>query len=401
KRLTDKYNSITIPDYLASHFKSQSKTIRIISASALCLFVTIYVSAQIDATGKAFESFLEWNYFIGAIVGFFIVAVYITSGGFVAVAWSDLFQGLVMLLGLLLLPFVALNTTAGEGGEGFIQGIRKIDPVLLSLWGEGGLTLKNLLTVVGLIAIGIGFMGSPQIFVRFISIKDEENINQGRWIAIAYTLLATVSAVFIGMIGRYIFTETGQDPEKVLGSGADRVLPMLVEETMPLIIVSVYIAAVLSAIMSTIDSLLVVASSAVTRDFYQQLLHPEQKEEKLGSLSRKVTITLALIALAIAMSVAILSPSRTVFWFVIFGWSGIAATFCPVMILSLFWKRYNSNGALASMISGFACVPIFKFLIPNIPKIGAYFSELGELFPSFMISLLVRITISLLSSKRK
>ena len=124
----------------------------------------------------------------------------------------------------------------------------------------------------------------------------------------------------------------------------------------PTVVVGIFVAAVLAAIMSTIDSLLVVASSAVTRDIYQQTLHPERAGDTLTGLSRRVTLTLAVVAAAIAMSVAILVPGRTIFWFVIFGWSGIAATFCPMIVLSLCWRRYNAHGAMASMVAGLVAI---------------------------------------------
>jgi len=242
--------------------------------------------------------------------------------------------------------------------------------------------------------IGIGFMGSPQVFVRFMSIRNEEEINKGRWVAVVYTLLATGSAVLIGMLGRYMFTDAEQDVVKVLGSGAEQVLPVMVEHIFPITLVGIYIAAVLSAIMSTIDSLLVVASSAVTRDFYQQIWNPQLKEENMAKISRIVTILLAMFALGIALTVAVVSPTRNIFWFVIFGWSGIAATFCPVMILSLFWKNFTARGAMASMVIGFLCVPFFKFLAPLIPEIGIYFEKLGELTPSFFMAFIFGILIS-------
>jgi len=146
--------------------------------------------------------------------------------------------------------------------------------------------------------------------------------------------------------------------------------------------------------MSTVDSLLVIASSAITRDFYQKIFHPEIKEEDLARTSRFVTLGIALFSLTLAMIVSVTTPERTIFWFIIFGWSGIAATFCPVIILSLFYKAYNEKGAIASMISGFLCVPLFKFVMPLIPTIGIYFTELAELFPSFLISIIAGILVS-------
>ncbi|WP_103863575.1 sodium/proline symporter [Aquimarina sp. I32.4] len=398
KELSDKYRSITIPDYLVSRFKSRSNTLRIVAATALSLFVVIYVSAQIDATGSAFESFLGWDYFTGAIVGFIIVLAYVFTGGFVAVAWSDLFQGLVMLLGLILLPIVAYFSISSN--VSISEELTKLDPSFLSIWGGGEFTLLDFFTILGFLSIGIGFMGSPQLFVRFMSIKDTAEIKKGRWVAIVFTLLTDSCAVLIGVYGRYLLTSIGQDPETILGNGAQNVLPLLVEHIMPLTLVGIYIAAVLSAIMSTIDSLLVVASSAISRDFYQQIFKPKKTEKELAKISKIITLILALLALMIAMIVAITIPGRTIFWFVIFGWSGIAATFCPTMILSLSWEKFNEKGAIASMITGFLSVPLFKFVFTNLEGVGEYFEKLGELAPSFLLALIVGIIVSFTTSRK-
>ena len=237
-------------------------------------------------------------------------------------------------------------------------------------------------------------MGSPQVYVRFMAIESENEIEKGKWVAIIYTLLTDTGAVMIGILGRYILTKTGQDPEAVLGIAGENVLAMLLNKVMPMFIIGVYIAAVLSAIMSTVDSLLVVASSAVSRDFYQQIVRPDIDENSLMGLSKKVTLVLAFLALAVALLVSILSPDRTVFWFIIFGWSGIAATFCPVIILSLFWDGYTENGAIASMITGFLCVPIFKFIIPAIDNIGIYFDKLDVMLPSVLLAVIAGVATS-------
>ncbi|OUS00788.1 sodium:proline symporter [Flavobacteriales bacterium 33_180_T64] len=397
KKLTDKYQSITIPDYLVSRFKSKTNTLRIVAATALSLFVIIYVSAQIDATGTAFESFLGWNYFTGAIVGFIIVLAYIFSGGFVAVAWSDFFQGLIMLVGLVLLPIVAYFSISSE--VSISQELLKLDPWFLNIWGEGGFNTLNFFTILGFLCIGLGFMGSPQLFVRFMSIKSTAEIKKGRWVAIVFTILTDSCAVLIGIYGRYLLTSVDADPEVILGNGAQNVLPLLVERIMPLTLIGVYIAAVLSAIMSTIDSLLVLASSAISRDFYQQIFKPNKTEEELAKISKIITLVLAVFALIIAMIVAVAIPGRTIFWFVIFGWSGIAATFCPTIILSLFWKKFNEKGAIASMITGFLSVPLFKFVISSIDNIGIYFEKLDVLGPSFILAIIVGVIVSKVSNK--
>lgn len=392
KRLTDKYDSITIPDYLESHFKSKTFTLRKIAAIALAIFVVIYVSAQIDATGSAFESFLGWNYYAGAIVGFLIVLAYIFLGGFVAVAWSDVFQGILMFLGLMMIPIVALITLPNISEIG--STLQDIDPDLLNIWGPGGMNAMNFMTILGFSMIGLGFLGSPQVFVRFMSIKSEAEIKKGTWVAIIYTILTDAAAVTIGIIGRWLFTSPGEDPELVMGNAAQNILPMAVDYFFPTLIVGLYIAIVLSAIMSTVDSLLVVGSSALSRDLYQKVFHPDIEEKKITRYSRYITLIMAVLALSLAMIVAVITPDRTIFWFVIFGWSGIAATFCPVIIMSLFWQGLTEKGAISAMVAGFLSVPIFKFVVAELPKVGPYFEKLDVMAPSFVVAFIVGIVVS-------
>lgn len=398
KRKSDSYDAITIPDYLQSHFKSTTNTLRILSASVLSIFVIIYVSSQIDATGIAFESLLGMNYFAGALLGFGIVLVYIFIGGFVAAVWSDMFQGLLMFFGLVLLPIVVWFSM--DHGQGIISGLNSIDPALTDIWGGHEDVWMNVFTILGFSMIGLGFLGSPQVYVRFMSIRNEEEIDKGKWVAIAFTFLTDAAAVTIGILARVLFTKSGQDPEAIFGIGATDVLKLMTENFLPYVLVAIYVAIVLSAIMSTIDSLLIIASSAITRDFYQKIFHPEIKDEDLTKLSRIVTIVMALIALAIAMTIAILSPERQVFWVIIFGWSGIAATFCPVIILSLFWKGYTEKGAIASMVAGFLSVIVIKFVFQNLEGVGPYFQALDVLAPSFAVAMIFGWIFSKLDTKK-
>lgn len=385
KRLTDKYDSVTVPDYLESHFKTKTHWLRGISATVLSIFVVIYVSSQIDATGIAFESMLDMNYYYGAILGFIIVLVYIFVGGFVAVVWSDLFQGVLMFLGLVALPIVAWLSM--DIGDGIVPELHKIDPSLTSIWGGQSDLGLNIATILGFAAIGLGFLGSPQVYVRFMSIKNEAEITKGSKVAIIFTFLTDFAAVSIGILARLFFTEVGQDPETILGIGGADVLGMMTEHFLPLVLTAIYVAIILSAIMSTIDSLLVMASSAIVRDFYQKIFRPELTNSQLTTTSRWVTLTIALLALGLAMAIALVAPDRQVFWVIIFGWSGIAATFCPVIILSLFWKAYSEAGAIASMISGFVSVAVVKFVLQESETYGVYFEKMDVLLPSFLVAM--------------
>ncbi len=390
KRITDKYKSITIPDYLVSRFKSKSNNIRILSSLFLSFFIIIYVSAQIDATGSAFEAFLDWNYFFGAIAGYSVVLLYILFGGFIAVAWSDLIQGSLMFIALCLLPiigFMSLDISMWEK-------IESIDSGLVSIWGSGGFNTINVATIIGYLCIGLAFLGSPQIFVRFMSIKNENQINKGKWVAILFTLITDSAAVMIGILARYFFTDLGSDVEAILGNNGQNSLILMVEHLLPVLFVGIYMAVVLAAIMSTVDSLLVLASSAIVRDIYQKTINPNIKIHHLTKISRISTFIMASIALIVAILVALSTPERTIFWFVLVGFHGIAASFCPTIILSLFWKGFTEKGAISSMIVGFLGVLFFKFIMPKVDYIGIYFEKIAELAPALLLGLITGYVVS-------
>lgn len=411
KRLSDRYDSITVPDYLESRFRDSGHWLRLIAAGALVIFVPIYAGAQVFATGDAFNSFLGWDHLVGAAVGFVVVMLYITQGGFTAVVWSDVFQGSLMFLGLVTLPIVILMEAGGM--TNIVESLRSIDPHLLSLHGpgvadavtgitepaSGGWTTATIVSIIGLAAIGIGFWGSPQVFVRYISMRNEKQIVPGMLTAITWTLFADSGAVLVGVFGRAIFSSDQ------LGGDHEAILPFAAMELLPAFFSGVFIAMVLSAIMSTIDSLLVVAASAGVRDYWQKTRHPDMSDEKLVSLSRKVTIGLSLVAFAIGMGLLLRDREKPLFWIIIFGWSGIAATFCPTMILSLFWSKLTSLGAKCSMIAGFMGVPLFSFVVPPVmvragyEEIASYLVSLDVLLPSFIIGFAVAVIVSLLDKK--
>ncbi len=408
KRLTDQYDSITIPDYLESRFRDTGHWLRLIAAGALLIFVPIYAGSQVFASGGAFHSFLDWNHYWGAAFGFGIVLIYITRGGFTAVVWSDIFQGSLMVLGLVVLPIVGFLEIGGV--TNIVESLRSIDPDLLSLHGpgpaaeitkvvvpnSGAWNTSAIFAIVGLVAIGIGFWGSPQVFVRFISMKSEKSILPGTATAIIWTLLADSGAVLIGIIGRAMFNND------ILPADNETVLSVMSEALLPAFFVGMFIAMVLSAIMSTIDSLLVLASSAAVRDYWQKTKHPEMSDEQLMSTSRKLTLLLAVIAFGVGMSLLLIDKDKQIFWVVIFGWSGIAATFCPTMILSLYWSKLTARGAKCAMVAGFMGVPIFSFAIGPLLKamdmhdIAGYLAALDVLLPSFIIGFTVAVVVSLM-----
>ena len=236
--------------------------------------------------------------------------------------------------------------------------------------------------------------------------KSEDEIKKGAWTAVIWTIIADSGAVLIGMAGRAVFftkervNDVAVEAKAVctpdhLGTKCEDVLSYVVDGQLPAFFVGLYIAIVLAAIMSTSDSLLVLASSALVRDWYQKVRHPNAPDESLVRVSRIATVSLAMLALGISVMVALLTESRSVFWFVIFGWSGIAATFCPVLILSVFWTGLTRRGAITGMLVGFVSVIFFKFGAPHIPTAGPYFVALDVLPPAFLCSGLFAVIVSL------
>ncbi|MCA9298344.1 MAG: sodium/proline symporter, partial [Phycisphaerales bacterium] len=395
KRLSDQYDSVTIPDYLESRFRDEGHGIRKIAAIALLVFVPIYAGSQVFATGQAFNAFLGMNHFLGAAIGFAVVLLYITKGGFIAVVWSDVFQGTLMVVGLVLLPIVGLMEIGGVSNV--VDSLRSHAPEALSFTAGKEWSPLVIMTIVGFAAIGIGFLGSPQVFVRFVSLRSEKEIVPGALVALTWTILADSGAVLVGIIGRAIYLDVS-----AIGDSHEDILPFMSSDLMPPFIAGLFIAMVLSAIMSTIDSLLVVASSAGVRDYWQRVLHPDMDDSRLIRLSERCTLVLALIAFVIGMGILLYDKENGVFWVIIFGWSGIAATFCPVMILSLVWSGLTARGVMVGMILGFLCVPFFKFAVPaiataaNVEVVNAYLSALDVLLPAFLVSGTGAITVSLL-----
>ncbi|MEM0983870.1 MAG: sodium/proline symporter [Planctomycetota bacterium] len=424
KRLCDHYDAITVPDYLEARMRDAGHGLRIISALSLLILVPIYAGSQVFAAGQAFNSFFGWNELLGASIGFAIVLVYTTGGGFTAVVWSDVFQGSLMLIGLVALPIVGVMEAGGV--TNIIETLRGIDPDLLSWHGPGPVPDDayvpppetgswNALTITkifGFAAIGIGFMGSPQVIARFLSLKSEKEVSKGAAAAVLWTILADSGAVLVGIVGRglYEWTILQPDPALIETGTSEKILPHMAEVLLPSFLTGAFIAMVLSAIMSTVDSLLVVASGAAVRDYWQKIKRPDMPDDKLVRTSKILTLILALIAYGIGMALLANNPDKPVFWVIIFGWSAIAATFCPTVILSLFWRGLTTAGAKASMVAGFIAAPTLTLTLNDplaqytstplfnalgIPDAASYILALDILLPSFVIGMIVAVAVSL------
>ncbi|HIC15081.1 MAG TPA: sodium/proline symporter [Gemmatimonadetes bacterium] len=375
KEYTDRFDSITVPDYLTDRFRDTSHVFRWISALIILSMVMAYTAAQLTGSGKAFDSFLGTGYTEGVWIGLGIVLFYTTVGGFKAVAYSDFLQGVLMLGCLLTLPFVGI--AAAGGWSEMIAGLEAADPALLRPMGQYGVGPAGIASAFGFVAIGFAFLGSPQLLTRFMAARDQKQIIEGGFWAVLCVIGFDVGAVLGGMSGRTLFPGLA-DPETIL--------PEMSAALFPEFFTGVFLVVVLAAIMSTVDSLLLLASSVVVRDILQKAMGIEASERTLSNLARAVTVVIGAVGLLVA-----LTEPRAIFYFVLFAWSGIACAFTPVVICSLFWKRTTKPGAVAGMIGGFVVTVVWTIWFKE------RFFDLYEMVPGFIVGFACTIVVSLMT----
>ena len=378
KRYADQADAITLPDVLAAKFNDKNHILRRISVLIILVMVMIYVAAQMVATGKAFDGFTDLNYAWGVAVGATIIIAYTLVGGFKAVAWTDLIQGVLMLLGLIILPVVSIN--AGGGWEAISNKLMAQDPGLLSPWGPEGKSTLAMIGIVSFVAIGIPFMGVPQLMVRFMSARSEKSLVPAMSISVLVIFLFDIGAVLTGMAGRALFPGL-EDPEAIL--------PLMSNAMLPEWMAGVMMVVVLAAIMSTVDSLLILASSTVVRDYMQKIRGSALSDKALANRGKLLTLVIGVIGIGFA-----LQQSPMIFWLVVFAWNGLGAAFGPPLLCGLWYPKTNLKGAVAGMLGGFITTVAWVLLLKS------HFYNLSEIIPGFLVGLLLTIIVSHTSSRK-
>jgi len=379
RAFTEKLKSLTIPDYLEDRFTDKTHVIRAISTSVITIFMVSYVSAQFVASGKILSETFGWNYYTALIVGVIILTFYTMMGGFFAVAWTDVFQGMLIVMIIVFLPIVGIIKLGGLNQV--FEKIGTINPNTLSpTFGYTG--LLTLVFISASMSWMFGYAGQPHILTRYMAIKEKRKIRQSTLIGTIWVILSLWGAVLIGLIGLAYFTSI-PDPEKVM--------PLLALNLLPRWVAGIVIAAITAAIMSTADSQLLVATSAITEDVYHKLINPKASHKKLVFLSRVTVVLLALFAFLLALE------GGVIYFLVAFAWGGLAAAFGPLIILSLWWKKTTKQGAIAGMITGALTVIIWD-------KLGVSSSMPTELiipgmFPAFFLSLFAIVIVSLITQR--
>lgn len=375
---TEKLRSVTIPDYLEDRFGDRSHVIRAISTSIIALFMISYVSAQFVASGKILSEAFSWDYTTSLILGAVILTFYTMMGGFFAVAWTDVFQGLLMVAVLFLLPIVVVIRIGGL--DKLFSWIGSVNPSLNSItFSYSG--IASLIFIAGSLSWMLGYTGQPHILTRYMAIKDRKRLREATAIGTVWALISLWGAVIIGLAG-VVYIGNLTDPEKVM--------PALALKLLPRWLAGVVIAAITAAIMSTADSQLLVAASAIVEDVYHKLIKRDADQKSLLIISRIVVLVLALISFILAME------GGVIYLLVAFAWGGLASSLGPVILLSLWWKGITKEGAIAGMISGALTVIIWDKFVGK----GILYPSVPGMLPAFFISLIFIVLTSLLIKKR-
>lgn len=375
KRLADSSDSITVPDVLAARFNDRRHVLRGIAVVIILAMVCAYVTAQLVASGKALGSFMGLDYPVAVVVGAAIVIAYTFVGGYKAVVYTDVAQGLLMLGGLIALPLVAI--AAAGGWHNVTDSLAMQDPSLLRMWNGGG--VPEWVAVVSFLAVGLPFIGVPQLLVRFMSARDAAELKKARVLSVVVILLFDAGAVTAGMAGRALFP--GLDD-------AETIYPVLSSQLFPPLLAGVMMVIVLSAIMSTVDSLLLMASSAVVRDTVQKIAGSRMSDRVLARYGKLATLLIGVIGIFLA-----LEEVRVVFWFVLFAWSGLGAAFGPVILCMLYYRKTTLAGAAAGMLGGFLTSVLWVFFF----KSSTF--ELYEIIPGFAVGILLTLVVSRLTAE--
>ena len=384
-------NSLTLPEFFGNRYQDKKKILLGVSSVIICIFFLVYTASALASGGKLFNAVFGIDYHVAMIIGAVVILLYTFMGGFLAVCTTDFIQGMLMLIGLLVVPIVAWGFVGGDFSNLLAQsGVNSEHYMSLFYNGDHPITVTEILSNL---AWGLGYCGMPHILVRFMAIKNEKELKKSSVIAIVWVVISLTFAVVIGIVGRaFLFP-------KILGAeGAASTESVFIEmitkvftEYLPLpFIGGIFICGILAAIMSTADSQLLVCSSAVSTDIYKDILKPDADDKKVLQVGRITTLVVAVIAAFIAWD-----PNSSIMGLVSDAWAGLGAAFGPLVVMSLFWKRTNLPGAVAGLVSGAATVLVWDYL----PLVGGQTlsaaTGLYSLLVGFIISLACIVIVSL------
>lgn len=402
-------NSITLPEFFSNRFRENKKIIMILAAAFILIFFTVYASSCFVTCGKLFSALFGGDYIMWLIIGAIFVLVYTILGGFLAESASDFMQAIVMIVALTVIVTIGVVKAGGFGAvvdnareiPGFLEffGIAtpSVDANDVQIVSNGIAQFDDagkygILSVCSCLAWGLGYFGMPQVLLRFMAIRKEKELKSSRRIAMIWVVISLAVAVFIGIIGRQLFMNGALDSADQLltASSSENIFIVLSESFLPPIIAGFVMAGILAATISSSDSYLLIAASALSKNIFQGVIHKKATDKQVMWVSRITLLVLAIIGVVIA-----LDENSIIFKIVSFAWAGFGATFGPIMLFSLFWKRTNRAGAIAGMVGGAAMVFIWKLAISTLGGVFAIY----ELLPAFIFSCICIVVVSLITKK--
>ena len=372
-------DAITVPDFLALRFASHARAIRAVSVTIILSMACAYIAAQMLATGKAFNVFLGFDYATGVWVGGLVTVAYTAFGGFKAVAYTDAVQAVLMLFALLAVPIAGIAAIGGVAA--LWEGLAQADPLLRLPWNASAGSAAALVAVASGLAVGLPFLGVPQLLVRFMAMRSPREVGKAATVSLVVIVLFDLGAVATGLVGRVLFPGLAD---------AETVMPELAQALFPPLVTGVLVVAVLSAVMSTVSSLLNLASSAIVHDVYRQTGAGRANPAREARLGAWVTLGLGVAGCAVA-----LIQEGFIFSLVLFAWSGLGAAFGPVILCTLHWRRTTAAGVVAGMATGFAVSVLWVLLFK------ARVHDLYEMIPAFIAGALATVVVSLLTTPRR
>ena len=344
RKETEKYDALTIPEYLHRKYQDNSNVIRLFSAVIIAFFFTFYVSAQFHASGKVINSLFGLSPVNGITIGAAVIISYTLMGGFFAVAWTDLLQGILMIGTLVILPLAGFLELQGSEYT-LSDDLLQIGESNASFtMGRGGLAAVSV--ILGGLSWGLGYLGQPHLVIRYMAIRNPNEVKKARNIAILWALPGITGAFLIGLVALNYF-----GPEYFNYFDVEQAMPLLAVELLPPVFAGLLISGAVAAMMSTADSQLLVSTSAITEDFIHQYLGKNMSNKALVRLSRFTIVILGLFAFGIAILSEL--QERNIFGVVSYAWSGLGSAFGPALLLSLWWSGTTRKGIIAGLLTGF------------------------------------------------
>ena len=352
---TEKYDALTIPDYLHKRYRDNSNIIRLFSTGIIAFFFLFYVSAQFHASGKVLNTLFDIDQIHGIAIGAFIIISYTLMGGFYAVAWTDFIQGILMISTLIILPLAGFIELKNQNISitQMLESAAKVFNNNNSSFFMGHSSYLAFLTILSGLSWGLGYLGQPHLIIRYMSIKNTKDIKAARSIAIAWTIPGVFGAFMIGLISLAYF-----GPDYFLINDPEKSMPLLATALLHPIVAGLFISGAVAAMMSTADSQLLVSTSAIAEDFFHQYLKINLSDKDLLRLNRIVILILGLIAFGIATYSQL--AGKNIFDVVSYAWSGLGSAFGPALLLTLWWPKTTRKGVIAGMIVGFSTTIIWS-----------------------------------------